>query len=150
MVQNRSWVALNAPTARARARAVAPGRAPGFDGQHLEVVVQTPALRAFDDTPGMAGHDLGPVEHLDGVRAEADLDTPPDIAGGDRVEDLADRHPAFAVDPGPQRKRTSGTARPAAVARSLASIAKCAATDSRRAVDVAGGVFGRRIGQTVR
>ena len=52
IVQNASWSTLNAPQARARASAVAPGRAPGLIAQHLQVVVQHQRLATLGRRAG--------------------------------------------------------------------------------------------------
>ncbi len=57
----------------------------GLESEDLEVVVQHQHLVALAG-PTMRGDHLGAVEHVEGLGADAGLDTPTDIAGRDRVE----------------------------------------------------------------
>lgn len=70
---------------------------PGLDGENLEVVIEDQDLVALQ-TAGMAGGDGSAVEDLDGLGADADIDTPADETGGDRVVTAPDHDSALAVD----------------------------------------------------
>ena len=83
--------------ARARASGVAETGA-GLDGQHLQVVVQHQHLVTFA-APGVAGHDQGPVEDLNGLGTDPDIEPLAHVAGGHRIQGAPDRHPALGVHP---------------------------------------------------
>jgi hypothetical protein len=74
------------------------GERAGLDGQHFEVVVQGQDLVTLEG-PGVTGHDHRPVEDLDGLGADPDIEPLADMAGRHGVEAATDRDPALAVHP---------------------------------------------------
>ena len=119
--------AVNDPAARARASGVAPSIAPGLSSGPRGSG-PAPAPRRPCGPEHGAATTVAPSS-TSTVSAPTRTSTRrPTIAGRDRVETAADRHPALAVDPVRAHHAWCRTARPAAAAARGASSAKCSPT----------------------